>query len=55
VNAAVQYAGPAPDAVYGLYQVNAVVPSGINPGAAVLVVISVGTLQSQSGVTIAVQ
>ena len=54
-NAAVQYAGSAGNSVAGLLQVNALVPQDVTPGAAVPIVVSVGGVPSQSGVTIAVQ
>jgi len=53
-SAFVEYAGPAPDAA-GLYQINAVVPAGVPSGATVPILFSVGSLSSQSGVTVAVQ
>ncbi|MGO9258028.1 MAG: BACON domain-containing protein [Bryobacteraceae bacterium] len=55
VSAFVEYAGPAPGAVSGLFQVNAVVAAGVTPGPAVPITFSVGSFQSQSGVTVAVQ
>jgi uncharacterized protein (TIGR03437 family) len=55
VSAPVQYEGSAPDAVAGLFQVNAVVPAGVAPGAAVPVTLTVGGATSQRGVTIAVR
>jgi uncharacterized protein (TIGR03437 family) len=54
-NAVVQYAGSAGDSVAGLLQVNAVVPQGVTPGAALPIVVSVGGIPSQGGVTVAVQ
>jgi uncharacterized protein (TIGR03437 family) len=54
-NAVVQYAGSSGDAVAGLLQVNAVVPLDVTPGSGVPVIVSVGGVPSQSGVTIAVQ
>ena len=54
-DAFVQYAGSAGDAVAGLFQVNAVVPQSVTPGAAVPIAVSVGGVPSQGGVTIAVQ
>ena len=54
-NAVVQYAGSSGDAVAGLLQVNAVVPQGVTPGTVVPIVVSVGGVPAQSGVTIAVQ
>jgi uncharacterized protein (TIGR03437 family) len=50
----VNFAGGAPGAVAGVLQVNAQIPSGISVGAAVPVVVQVGTSNSQPGVTIAV-
>lgn len=48
------YAGGAPDFV-GLTQINARVPSGFVPEGKLQVVLTVGTTQSQPGVTIAVR
>jgi uncharacterized protein (TIGR03437 family) len=50
----INYAGGAPGAVAGLTQINAVVPDSVTPGAALLLVIGIGSEQSQSGITIAV-
>jgi len=47
------YAGLSPDFV-GVYQVNVKVPDGVQAGDAVPVTITVGNLQSQPGVTMAV-
>jgi uncharacterized protein (TIGR03437 family) len=55
VNATLQYAGSALDAVTGLFQVNAIVPQSIMPGPAVPIVLTVGTASSPGNVTIAVQ
>jgi len=53
--ATVTYAGFVADSVAGLYQINATVPAtGVTPGTAVPVVVSVGTAASQAGVTMAV-
>jgi uncharacterized protein (TIGR03437 family) len=52
--AQVNYAGPAPGLVDGVMQINAVLPSGI-PSGAVPVVVQVGTVSSQTAVTVAVQ
>ncbi len=52
--ATVQYAGGAPGLVAGVMQINVQIPSGVTPGSAVPVVVQVGTVTSQSGVTIAV-
>jgi len=54
-DAVVQYAGSAPEAVAGLFQVNAVVPQGVMPGPAVPITVTIGSARSQDGVTIAVQ
>lgn len=54
-NATVVYAGAAPDAVAGLFQVNARIPQNVAPGSAIPVVISVGQARSQNAVTIAVR
>jgi uncharacterized protein (TIGR03437 family) len=52
--AIVNFAGGAPGAVAGVLQVNAQIPAGVAVGAAVPVVVQVGTSNSQPGVTIAV-
>jgi uncharacterized protein (TIGR03437 family) len=49
------YAGGAPGNVAGLMQVNVQVPSGIQTGGAVPVLLKVGNESSQAGVTIAVR
>ena len=55
IDAPLQFAGSAPDAVAGLLQVNAVVPQGAPSGSAVPIVLSVGGVASQAGVTVAVR
>ena len=50
----VQYAGQAPNAVAGVMQINAQIPSGIQAGNAVPVVVQVGSVNTQAGVTVAV-
>jgi uncharacterized protein (TIGR03437 family) len=50
--ATVQYAGGAPGAVAGVMQLNVRVPSGVS--GSVPVIVSVGGVQSQPGVTVAV-
>ncbi|MBV6430442.1 MAG: hypothetical protein IANPNBLG_00554 [Bryobacteraceae bacterium] len=52
--AVIQYAGVAPGAVAGLYQINATIPASISSGA-IPVIVSVGGVSSQAGVTVAVQ
>jgi uncharacterized protein (TIGR03437 family) len=54
VGAVVQYAGSAPGDVAGVSQVNAVVPASVSPGTQA-VVLTVGGVGSQAGVTIAVK
>jgi len=49
-----QYAGQAPTAVAGVMQINAQIPSGIQTGNAVPVVVQVGGVSTQAGVTVAV-
>jgi uncharacterized protein (TIGR03437 family) len=53
-SAAVQYAGQAPNTVAGVMQINALIPSGIQAGNAVPVVVQAGSVSTQAGVTIAV-
>jgi uncharacterized protein (TIGR03437 family) len=49
------YAGGAPGQVAGVMQINVAIPSGIQSGSAVPVVVQVGNASSQAGVTIAVR
>ena len=53
VAATVNYAGGAPGAIAGIMQVNAVVPSGVS--GAVAVVVTIGGVSSQGGVTVVVK
>ena len=53
-SATVQYAGQAPNTVAGVMQINAQIPSGTQAGNAVPVVVQVGSVSTQAGVTIAV-
>jgi uncharacterized protein (TIGR03437 family) len=53
-NAPVSYAGPAPGLVGGIFQVNAMIPSGTASGPQPVVVM-VGGVVSQTGLTVAVQ
>jgi uncharacterized protein (TIGR03437 family) len=55
MSAAIQYEGSAPNAVAGLFQVNALVPAGVVPGPAVPITLTIGGATSHSGVTIAVK
>jgi trimeric autotransporter adhesin len=54
VAATVDYAGSAPGEVYGVMQVNITIPAGLTAGAQP-VVITVGGVQTQTGVTVTVQ
>jgi len=54
-NAPVKYAGGAPGMVAGLMQVNVQIPTGIPTGNGVPVVLRVGSVFSQGGVTISVR
>ena len=55
VDAPVTYAGAAPALVAGVIQINARVPTQVQPGDSVPVVVKIGTVTSQTGVTIAVR
>jgi uncharacterized protein (TIGR03437 family) len=44
-----------PEWLQGVMQINLVIPSGIQTGSAVPVVVQVGNTSSQAGVTIAVR
>ena len=55
VNAQVLYAGNAPGEVEGVVQINAMVPPSVTPGAALPVLVTIGGISSQTGVTIAVR
>jgi uncharacterized protein (TIGR03437 family) len=50
-----QYFGGPPGEIAGVMQINAVIPSGIQTGNAVPVVLQVGNVTRQAGVTIAVR
>jgi uncharacterized protein (TIGR03437 family) len=53
--ATIQYCGAAPGETAGVLQINAQVPQSATPGASVPVTITIGTTQSQSGVTLSVK
>jgi uncharacterized protein (TIGR03437 family) len=53
VPATVNYAGGAPGSIAGMMQVNAVVPAGVS--GSVPVVVTVGGVSSQGGVTVVVK
>jgi len=55
IPATVSYSGAAPSQIAGLTQINAQVPADATPGTKVPVVVTIGTWQSQPGVTMAVQ
>ncbi len=55
VPATVSYAGPVPGSILGLLQINVVVPPGSATGAAVPVVVTIGTSPTQNGTNIAVK
>lgn len=55
VDAPVLYAGPSPGLIWGLTQVNLLIPDTAPTGAAVPVVITFGSRSTQAGVTIAVR
>jgi uncharacterized protein (TIGR03437 family) len=55
VNADVAYAGSAASLISGVMQVNLVIPPTAPTGASVPIVITVGSVTTQSGVTVAVQ
>jgi uncharacterized protein (TIGR03437 family) len=54
IDAPVQFAGAAPQSIFGLVQVNATVPLGIAPGAAVALMVTIDGIPAQAGVTVAV-
>ena len=54
IPATIQYAGGAPGQVAGLMQVNVQIPSGVQPGGYVPVVLQVGDQTSSPAVWIAV-
>ncbi len=55
VAATVQYAGSAPGIVYGVMQVNVLIPAGAPSGAAVPIQVAVAGVNSQNNVTVAVK
>jgi trimeric autotransporter adhesin len=54
IAAQIQYAGSAPDLVYGVMQVNVQIPANAAAGN-LPIVIAVGATNTQAGVTVAVQ
>jgi uncharacterized protein (TIGR03437 family) len=55
VSCQLNYAGAAPGLVSGLLQINAQVPASVTPGPALSVQISIGSVNSSSEITLAVQ
>ena len=55
VNAAIAYAGAAPGLVAGVLQVNCVVPQNIEPNETTQVQLTIGTISSPAGVTLAIE
>ncbi len=55
IETAIMYAGSAPDAVSGLFQINAVVPQSIGAGSSVPLKVIIGTAASQTNTTISVK
>ena len=53
IAATVQYAGPAPSLVEGVFQINALIPAGVRHNMNVPVVVQVEDKQTQPGVTLA--
>ena len=51
----VAYAGPAPGAVHGVWQVNLRIPRDSRPGSKLSVVVRFGTVLTQPGVTVSVR
>jgi len=51
----VTYTGAAPYLVSGAAQINAQVPAGVTPGSGVPLVVTVGGVSAQTGVTLAVK
>lgn len=51
----IQYAGTAPGGIAGFLQVNVAVPAGVTPGSSVPVVLTIGTVASPAGLTMAIQ
>jgi len=55
MDAQVIYAGPSPGLIWGLTQVNVVVPTSVAAGAAVAITVTFGNRTTQADVTIAVK
>jgi uncharacterized protein (TIGR03437 family) len=48
------YSGAAPGSVEGLVQINAVIPQSVTPGPSVPIVVTIGGVSSQPGITLSV-
>lgn len=55
VNAQVLYAGAAPGEIEGVVQVNVMVPQSVTQGVALPVLVTIGNVTSQTGVTVAIR
>jgi uncharacterized protein (TIGR03437 family) len=55
IAATVQYAGPAPSLVEGVFQINALIPAGVRHNMNVPVVVQMEDKQTQPGVTLAIK
>jgi len=53
--AALTYAGPVVGSLLGILQINATIPAGSATGAAVPISIAIGTVNSQSGITLVIK
>ena len=48
------YSGAAPGSVEGLTQIDVVIPSTVTPGPTVPMVVTIGGVSSQTGITVSV-
>jgi uncharacterized protein (TIGR03437 family) len=48
------YSGAAPEAVEGLTQINVMIPSNVTPGPTVQILVTIGGVSSQTGITLSV-
>ena len=55
IDAQVLYAGPAPSLIYGMLQINFIVPATVTPGDKVQLYAKLGEVWSQAGLTITVK
>ena len=54
IDAQIQFAGAAPNLIFGVVQINAVVPQAVTPGDAVALQVFIDNTPSQAGTTLAV-